>query len=153
MATSLTFDEHGAGIGSAWTALRDYATRAGHDTAVPTCPGWTVRDLVAHQGTVHRWATGIVLGEERRDPGHDEQEGRSSGDLLGWLDEGVKALLAALARGPQLGSGLPRLLAPGHDGLVGLTPRHTGHLGSGRSVVGTTTVPDAAGRRWFPSTR
>lgn len=26
------------------------------EAAVPTCPGWTVRDLVRHQGEVHRWA-------------------------------------------------------------------------------------------------
>lgn len=101
MATSLTFDEHGAGIGAAWTALRNNATRAGFDTAVPTCPGWTVRELVAHQGMVHRWATGIVRGEERRDTGHVEQEGLDSGDLLGWFDEGAKALLAALAHAPD----------------------------------------------------
>ena len=29
-------------------------------TAVPTCPGWSVRDLVTHLGTVHRWAQSLV---------------------------------------------------------------------------------------------
>jgi hypothetical protein len=28
--------------------------------AVPTCPEWTMRDLVRHSGGVHRWATGYV---------------------------------------------------------------------------------------------
>ena len=33
------------------------------DTPLPTCPEWTVRDLVTHVGTGHRWAAEIV---ERR---------------------------------------------------------------------------------------
>lgn len=28
---------------------------------VSTCPGWTVRDLAVHLGSVHRWAASIVL--------------------------------------------------------------------------------------------
>jgi uncharacterized protein (TIGR03083 family) len=101
MPTSLTFEEHGEGLGDAWTVLRDNAARAGLGAAVPTCPGWTVRELVAHQGMVHRWAAGCVRGE-----GDDEacdgieQEGLASPDLLAWLDEGAKDLLAALAFAP-----------------------------------------------------
>ena len=30
---------------------------AGPDDPVPSCPEWTVRDLVRHLGGVHRWAT------------------------------------------------------------------------------------------------
>lgn len=101
MPTSLTFEEHGQGIGDAWTVLRDNAARAGLDAAVPTCPGWTVRQLVAHQGRIHRWASGIVRGGG---PDQDieavEQEGLSSSDPLGWLDDGVRDLLATLAAAP-----------------------------------------------------
>ena len=33
------------------------------DGAVPSCcPQWTVRDLISHQGGIHRWATGYVEG-------------------------------------------------------------------------------------------
>ncbi len=101
MATSLTFEEHGEGIGAAWTVLRDNAARAGLDAAVPNCPGWTVRDLVAHQGMVHRWATAVVLEREQGNLGPVQQQGRESGDLLGWFDDGAKALLAALAFAPD----------------------------------------------------
>jgi uncharacterized protein (TIGR03083 family) len=31
-------------------------------TRVPTCPEWTIRDLVTHVGTGHRWAAEIVEG-------------------------------------------------------------------------------------------
>ncbi len=30
------------------------------DLAVPSCPGWTLRDLASHLGGVHRWAEGAV---------------------------------------------------------------------------------------------
>ena len=41
------------------------AATAAPDDLVPTCPEWTVRDLVHHMGGVHRWATGYVA-EARR---------------------------------------------------------------------------------------
>jgi hypothetical protein len=37
------------------------AQAADPDDDVPTCPGWTVRRLVAHVGRVHRTATAGVL--------------------------------------------------------------------------------------------
>jgi uncharacterized protein (TIGR03083 family) len=50
-------------------ALAEVAEAAGDDAAVPGCPGWTVRDLVAHTTGVHAWAAGFV----RRDPDADPQ--------------------------------------------------------------------------------
>jgi uncharacterized protein (TIGR03083 family) len=40
--------------------LVDTAEAAGLDTPVPTCPGWTVRDLVQHTEAVHRQKTEAV---------------------------------------------------------------------------------------------
>lgn len=39
------------------------------ETRVPTCPEWSVAELVEHTGTVHRWATPMVrdLATERLD--------------------------------------------------------------------------------------
>jgi uncharacterized protein (TIGR03083 family) len=39
------------------------------ETRVPTCPEWSVAELVKHTGTVHRWATQMVrdLATERLD--------------------------------------------------------------------------------------
>lgn len=59
------------------TAAERFATGlAGADptAAVPACPGWTVRDLVAHLGNVHTWAAAIVASggpveEPTTDPG------------------------------------------------------------------------------------
>lgn len=60
---------------------------------VPSCPGWTTRDLVGHLGSVHRWATDIVRtgrpGEEPPFPG-------GADELVAWFSAGVPSLLAAL---------------------------------------------------------
>ena len=95
----LSFDAYGAGIGAAATVLRANATSVGLDAPVPTCPGWTVLDLVAHQGMVHRWATDSVRGV-RADPAEHEAAGRASADVLQWFDDGASALLDVLSKTP-----------------------------------------------------
>lgn len=100
MPTSLTFEQHGAGIGNAATVLRANASATDLATPVPTCPGWTVLDLVAHQGMVHRWAAHVVETGDL-DPGTDlEAEGRAAEDVLRWFDDGATALLQVLASAP-----------------------------------------------------
>ncbi|MHB1431686.1 MAG: maleylpyruvate isomerase family mycothiol-dependent enzyme [Streptosporangiaceae bacterium] len=76
------------------------ARSAGPDAAVPTCPGWTVRDLVRHTGGVHRWATRIV-GDPRTAPWKDDLELISGGwpadpDLPDWLAAGQADLARVL---------------------------------------------------------
>lgn len=97
----LTFDELGDGIGGAATVLRANASACPPDRPVPTCPGWTVLDLVAHQGMVHRWATDHLRGRRGVDAQAYESEGRASGDELGWFDAGATALLQALVDAPD----------------------------------------------------
>ncbi len=104
MATTLDFTGHGEGIGDAASVLRNNALAAGLAAPVPTCPGWTVLDLVAHQGMVHRWATEVVRGVPRgqwRPDGQVEDEGRRAANVLDWFDEGLVELLNALARAPE----------------------------------------------------
>ena len=38
----------------------DAARAAGIDAAVPTCPNWTITDLLAHLGLIQHWVTDIV---------------------------------------------------------------------------------------------
>ena len=73
-------DDYLASLDAAVDRMAVWSRAAGPDASVPTCPGWTVRDLLAHQGMVHRWATAVV----RADPaGIDdvavEAEGRAAG--------------------------------------------------------------------------
>lgn len=77
------------------------AERAGLTAAVPSCPGWRVRDLVRHQGFVHRWAAGYVRDqrtEPSEEPGEAEllSSGPADDDLLDWFRDGHAALVETL---------------------------------------------------------
>jgi uncharacterized protein (TIGR03083 family) len=97
----VTLDDLGEGLGAAATVLRANAMAAGLDARVPTCPDWTVLDLVAHQGMVHRWAASHLRGEPVDPPEPLEREGRESADPLGWFDEGATGLLQAIVDAPD----------------------------------------------------
>lgn len=99
----LTVEEHCAGIEEAVERMARWSTAAGLDTAVPTCPGWDVRDLLAHQGMVHRWATAVVRGEDRRAVDTDgfQAAGAVSPDPVAWLRAGAADLLEALRAAPD----------------------------------------------------
>ena len=87
--------------------LADAAQRAGLAAVVPSCPGWTVRDLLRHTGYVHRWATGFVAEGQTRPDGASEEEILSQGpddaELPGWFRAGHATLVRALgAAAPDL---------------------------------------------------
>ncbi|HUH06582.1 MAG TPA: maleylpyruvate isomerase family mycothiol-dependent enzyme [Egibacteraceae bacterium] len=92
--------QHIAALRRDGEGLADAVERAGLDAAVPTCPGWSVRDLVRHVGGVHRWATGYVAEQrtEMWDADLDEIVGAwpQDAELLQWFREGHAALAAAL---------------------------------------------------------
>lgn len=96
--SSPAVDDHLGAIATAARRLAVNARRAGTDAPVPTCPGWTVRDLVAHQGMVHRWATALVRGADRESVGEEafEAEGLAHPDPVAWLEAGAAELLTAL---------------------------------------------------------
>jgi uncharacterized protein (TIGR03083 family) len=101
--TQLDLTRHLDGLHEAVTAFVTYAGRAGLEAAVPTCPDWTVRDLVAHQGMVHRWAGALVRGEKPTDAEVSafEDAGRESADPLRWLAEGAAELARAISDAPD----------------------------------------------------
>jgi uncharacterized protein (TIGR03083 family) len=78
----------------------DAAGRAGVDAAVPSCPGWLVRDLVLHQGNIHRWATGFVAGRLTQFVPEPEER-VPDGELVGWFRAGHGALVGALEGAPE----------------------------------------------------
>ena len=63
---------------------------------VPSCPGWTVDDLVTHTGAVHRWVTEIVETRATERPPREEPGPLPAGGLRAWFEEGAARLLAAL---------------------------------------------------------
>jgi uncharacterized protein (TIGR03083 family) len=96
MPTSLTVAEHVDVIGSSGARLADLASRAGGDAPVPTCPDWTVDDLVAHQAMVHRWAAAHVCGEDPDAVAAEAEILASTDDLIGYYRDGLTALVEAL---------------------------------------------------------
>ncbi len=77
--------------------LADSAEATGFDAQVPTCPEWTVRDLLRHMGEVHRWSRSHVLTQ----PESIIQEDfalypQEDAELLAWFRTGHAELLQAL---------------------------------------------------------
>lgn len=99
----MDFQQHLAAITSSADLIASNAATAGLDAEVPTCPGWRVRDLVAHQGMVHRWATSLVVGdsEASQDPERFAEVGLAHDEPLVWLVEGAAALVGALVAAPD----------------------------------------------------
>jgi uncharacterized protein (TIGR03083 family) len=95
MDLDLDFSECMEGIRNALAAFVSHARKAGLDAPVPTAPEWTVLDLVVHQGMVHRWATGHVLGKES-DTEALKAEGMAAPDPVIWLHDGGLDLIRAL---------------------------------------------------------
>ncbi|MGW0826827.1 maleylpyruvate isomerase family mycothiol-dependent enzyme [Streptomyces sp. NPDC002845] len=76
------------------------AEQAGTDAKVPTCPGWQVRDLLRHTGTVHRWARAFVAeGHTSYQPSGSEPD-LDGAELLDWFRQGHRRLVDTLANAP-----------------------------------------------------
>jgi uncharacterized protein (TIGR03083 family) len=97
--TSLTFDEHLSHLVDSGTRLGELAVVAGLDAAVPTCPGWTTRDLLAHQAMVHRFAAANLAGDPGDFPDAAAILDRVD-DLVGYYRDGHAALVTALGDAP-----------------------------------------------------
>ncbi|WP_405720733.1 maleylpyruvate isomerase family mycothiol-dependent enzyme [Streptomyces sp. NBC_01537] len=100
------FHELLARIDDRSAALRKVLAGTDPGARVPGCPDWSLRDLVAHLGEVHRfWAAVVTAGpaEKRPEPGA-VGDTTPQGDLAVWSAESTALLLAALeAAGPEAG--------------------------------------------------
>ncbi|QFG69211.1 maleylpyruvate isomerase N-terminal domain-containing protein [Ornithinimicrobium pratense] len=95
-----TVEEHVTGLRTAVDAFARFAARSGVDAVVPTCPTWTVRKLLAHQGMVHRWARANLLGQDCHPPSWNA-EGQQAADPVAWLLEGADAVIGTLREVPD----------------------------------------------------
>ena len=70
------------------------------DVAVPSCPGWTLRDLAHHLGEVQRWARlAVVTGAPPRESDIDAPPASGPDEaavLRSWLLAGARALVDAM---------------------------------------------------------
>lgn len=87
-------------------AFADLLDDADLSLPVPTCPGWTLKQLLVHVGRGDRWCAQIVADAsgDYIDPRtvHDGKPPAGRDREIIWLREGVPRLLAAVAAtGPQ----------------------------------------------------
>ncbi|MBJ7288495.1 maleylpyruvate isomerase family mycothiol-dependent enzyme [Williamsia sp.] len=101
MSATVAFDDHLRAIGAATGRMTAAALAAGPDAPVPTCPEWTVADLLAHQGMVHRWAHAHITATEPPFADVDAVLAEVDPDELPeWLAEGSDELVDALSAAP-----------------------------------------------------
>jgi uncharacterized protein (TIGR03083 family) len=77
-------------------ALVGFASGSGLGQAVPTCPGWSVAEVIRHVGGAHRWCISVLEGGVASssrpvgEPAVDETE------LVSWFRDGLDELLRRL---------------------------------------------------------
>ena len=71
------------------------ARAAGTDAAVPSCPGWTVTDLLEHTGSV-LYRASLIIGERRERRPHRSETTAPPGDPFGWYEQGRAAIVPVL---------------------------------------------------------
>jgi uncharacterized protein (TIGR03083 family) len=82
-------EQHGRALGAA-------VERAGLAADVPTCPTWDVRELLAHIGMVHRWATTYVRDGEAAFATETPSFPAPVDDALSWYRDGHATLVQTL---------------------------------------------------------
>lgn len=75
------------------------AARRDPAAAVPSCPGWTMPDLVDHIGRLHRWVGGIVRERSREAVDVRQIPGgpQEMAARIEWFEEGAAALADGFA--------------------------------------------------------
>src|ERR1700748_809046 len=56
----LSADRYAVEIEASTAGLAEILAEHGQDLPIPTCPEWTLRQLVTHVGRAHRWAAEIT---------------------------------------------------------------------------------------------
>jgi uncharacterized protein (TIGR03083 family) len=91
--------------GPAFLAAAEDASHVSEDTPIPSCPGWSMTDLVRHLGNVYRWVgEHSVRGvTDKPDRSYSDLAASPAGpDLLAWWNAQFAAILATLeALDPQ----------------------------------------------------
>ncbi|HEY2506508.1 MAG TPA: maleylpyruvate isomerase family mycothiol-dependent enzyme [Streptosporangiaceae bacterium] len=88
-----------AEIEASTTTLAGLLATRGATLAVPACPGWSLGDLTAHLGRVHRWAAGIVTGRPTGATSGSAAVASPAADdpgLGSWLTSGAAGVIAAI---------------------------------------------------------
>jgi uncharacterized protein (TIGR03083 family) len=88
-----------AGLRAEGPAFRAAVAEASLDSPVPSCPDWTVRDLIVHLGKLYSWVAGhagrgVTTAPDR--PYRDEPDPAGGTDPRDWWDGHYRRLLTLL---------------------------------------------------------
>lgn len=101
MASSLTGVDYAAAFLAENRAFAELVGNADESTPVPTCPGWTLKQLFRHVGRGERWAAQIVRDklDQPLDPRSVEggKPPPDPADAISWLHDGARRLVDAVA--------------------------------------------------------
>jgi uncharacterized protein (TIGR03083 family) len=121
-------------------ALAGLAAEVDESCRVPTCPGWTFRQLVTHVGRAQRWAATIV---ERRSAEfiafRDVPDGKLPADpesRPGWLNAGARQLIEAISDGADERVWTTIGMGPGSFWARRMAHETTVHLADAQLAVG-----------------
>lgn len=80
-------------------AMAAAAASAGLDAVCPTCPGWTVRDVLEHTGMVHTWVHRLVStrASERIAKRELPQPPSDASEVVPWFEARTAAMVDVLA--------------------------------------------------------
>ncbi|BDT84513.1 hypothetical protein FMUAM8_02770 [Nocardia cyriacigeorgica] len=105
------FGEHLEQLTAHAAALRADALACGPGAAVPTCPEWTVRQLIRHLARVYQWVERAMRGAPGGlDPIQADEPPAEWPELIAYWDARLKDLLSALT---ELGPDAPTWVLPG----------------------------------------
>jgi len=95
MVIQMTTEEYIAALRREGGALAHVA-RQDPTRPVPYYPGWSIADLLAHTGAVHRWVLGIVRSRATESMPREPHADRDPVRLLAWFEEGLATLAGEL---------------------------------------------------------
>jgi uncharacterized protein (TIGR03083 family) len=143
--TLISTDRLLAEVTGSTATLAEIAGHADPTTPVPTCPEWTLRQLITHVGRAHRWAAAIVdTNAAEPIPFREVPDGRLPDDPAQrpqWLRDGAARLAGAV----RTGAGpVWTHLGPGPASYWGRRMAHETavHRADGQITVGTRPVID-----------
>ncbi|MBM3692926.1 MAG: maleylpyruvate isomerase family mycothiol-dependent enzyme [Actinobacteria bacterium] len=88
--------QHLAAVRSDGARLLDAARAAGWSAPVPSCPGWTVADLLGHVGQVQRWQADLIARRVQAPEFAVPEAPTDPAVLVDWVAEATADLLAVL---------------------------------------------------------
>lgn len=97
-------EDHETYVGWLRSENRAFADAAGIDLdrRVPTCPDWTVREMVIHHGSFQAWITGMLLKQSQFPVAPVAVELHEDTDVLGWyIPIGDRLVETLLEVGPD----------------------------------------------------